>query len=455
MTWERLTGGDLAMLWPDDLGWPQDIGLLAILDGDAFFDTTDFSIGDMRERIASRLHLLPRFRQRLHRPGFGQGRPYWADDPSFDIARHVRVKDLSVPGEEMQLLEACEQLRRQRFDMSHPLWEFWFLNGLADGRVGLFIKVHHTLADGASGIAALGAFLDFAPDRSVDASIDWIPSRAPTRTELARDSLLRRWNRIRQAAQSLLDPVKLFSRVRRAVSAVRQILGEARAPQTSLNQAIGDRRRLALVRSEFDTFREAAHMTGGTINDVLLSVVAGGVRSLLTSRGEPVDDLLPRAVVPVSGGLNDESGNNTASGIMVPLPIGDPDAHLRAQTIAADTARRKKNPLSYDEAGILNSSLMTRISARLAGRQRLSNLYVANLPGPPMHLYLGPARILALFPLVPLAGNTTVGVGALSYAGQFNLTVVADHDACPDVDVFVAGLRDALDQLRTRAAERI
>jgi diacylglycerol O-acyltransferase len=455
MTWERLTGGDLAMLWPDDLGWPQDIGVLAILDGEALSDQSDFPIGYIREKIASRLQLVPRFRQRLHRPGFGQGRPYWADDPLFDIARHVRFRDLPSPGDETQLLEACEQLRRQRFDMSHPLWEFWFLNGLADGQVGLFIKVHHAVADGAAGLATLGAFLDLAPDRSVGASIDWIPGRAPTRTELVRDSLAGGSTRLRHALASLLDPVSLLSRVRRALSAIRQILAETRAPQTSLNHPIGDRRRLAVIRSELEVFKEAAHIAGGTVNDVLLNVVAGGVRSLLSGRGEPIEDLMPRAVVPMAGGLNSESGNNTASGILVPLPVGEPDVHRRMQTIAVDTAQRKKSPLSYDEAGILNSPLMTRISARLARRQRVSNIYVANLPGPPEHLYFGPARILELFPLVPLVGNTTVGVGALSYAGQFNITIVVDYDACPDVDVFVEVLRDTLNQLKITATKTL
>lgn len=452
MKWERLTGGDLAMLWPDDLGWPQDIGLLAILDGEALFK--EIRIEDLRARIASRLDLLPRFRQRLHRPGFGQGRPYWADDPSFDIARHVRAKDLPDPGDETQLLEACELLRRQRFDLSHPLWEFWFLNGLTDGRVGLFIKVHHTLVDGASGIAALGAFLDFAPDLSVSASVDWIPDRAPTPVELAKDSLRRGWSRVRHGLAKLADPVSLFNRALRTISAVRQILAETRAPRTSLNHPIGDRRRAAVVRGELETFREAAHVAGGTINDVLLNVVAGGVRTLLRSRGEPIADLLPRAVIPMAGGVSNQSGNNTASGIVVPLPVADPDIHRRMQTISADTANRKKKPLSYDQAGILNSPLMTWISARLAGKQRVSNLYVANLPGPPEHLYFGPARILELFPLVPLVGNTTIGVGALSYAGQFNLTVVTDYDACPDLDVFVAGLRHTLDQLTVEATNR-
>lgn len=456
MSWKRLSGGDLAMLWPDDLGWPQDIGVLAILDSEGLSDRTDeLLIGELQDRIASRLKLLPRFRQRLHRPGFGLGRPYWADDPSFDITRHVRAQDLPGPSDENQLLEVCERLRRRRFDMEHPLWEFWFLYGLPEGRVGLFIKLHHTVADGAAGVAALAVFLDTSPDETPPTSSDWNPEPAPTCIELIQDNLRDHWKRLHRAIRALLHPVALLRRIRMAATEVRRMLGEAKAPKTSLNRRIGNNRRLALVRSELDTFKEAAHSVGGTVNDVLLGAVVGGLKDLFTGRGEPVDDLLPRAIVPIAGGIDAESGNQTISGMLVPLPVGDPDARHRLKTIAAETTLRKQSPLSYDEAGILNSPKMQRISARLAGRQRVSNLYVANLPGPPMHLYLGSARILELFPIVPLIGNTTIGIGALSYAGQFNVTIVADHDACPDLDVFVEGLRDTLNQLTVSSSDSI
>ncbi len=445
---ERLTGADLAMLWPDDLGWPQDFGALAILDGEALSDpTADFARRDLQERIASRLHLVPRFRRCLHRPGFGLGWPYWADDPSFDIARHVRFHQLSAPGNEAQLLEACEMLRQRPFDMSHPLWEFWFLIGLSDGRVGMYMRVHHTLADGAAGMAALSAFFDPTPNPTAPVASHWTPSPAPTRVDLITDNLRRRWNRLRHGLESLRHPSEVFNSLRLAVTAIRRILREARAPRTSLNRLIGDRRRFRLVRSELGVFRQIAHSAGGTVNDVLLHVVAGGVADLLISRGEPIDELLPRAVVPMAGGLDTESGNNTVSGMIVPLPIGETDPFRRLQRIASETALRKSDPLSYDQAGILSSPTLERVSAWLAGRQRVSNLYVANLPGPPMRFFLGPAQIHELFPLVPLVGNVTIGVGAVSYAGQFNLTIVADHDACPDVGVFVNGIRRSLDEL--------
>jgi diacylglycerol O-acyltransferase / wax synthase len=162
---DRLSAQDLMMLWPEELGWSQDIGGLAILDGGSLLDADGrFLIETAREAIRRRLHLVPRFRQLLYQPGFGLGWPLWTDAPAVDIAEHVRVFPLDAPADESRLLLACEQLRHRRLDRSRPLWEMWFLPGLAHGRVGLFIKVHHAIADGVAGIAMLGAFVDLVPD---------------------------------------------------------------------------------------------------------------------------------------------------------------------------------------------------------------------------------------------------------------------------------------------------
>src|SRR6266508_6393888 len=162
---DRLRAQDLMMLWPEELGWSQDIGALAILDGRRLVDADGrFLIEPVRDEIRRRLHLVPRFRQLLYRPGLGRGWPLWVDAPSVDIAEHVRVFALDAPADESQLLLACEELRRRRLDRSRPLWEMWFLPGLPDGRVGFYMKVHHAIADGVAGIAALGAFFDLVPD---------------------------------------------------------------------------------------------------------------------------------------------------------------------------------------------------------------------------------------------------------------------------------------------------
>ena len=162
---DRLSAPDLMMLWPEELGWSQDIGALAILDGTRLLDPDgQLRIEAIRRHIEPRLALVPRFRQLLYRPRRGLGWPLWIDAPSIDLAEHVRVFPLAAPADEARLLLACEELRHRRLDRSRPLWELWFLPGLPDGRVGLFMRVHHAIADGLAGIAALGALVDLVPD---------------------------------------------------------------------------------------------------------------------------------------------------------------------------------------------------------------------------------------------------------------------------------------------------
>lgn len=230
-----------------------------------------------------------------------------------------------------------------------------------------------------------------------------------------------------------------------------ETLAAERAPRTSLNRPIGPGRTFVLVRSQLDLVRQVARAHDATINDVLLAAVAGGLRDLLQSRGERVDDVALRAYVPVS--LHREQpgqAQGNVDGMMaVPLPIGVPDPISRLQLIAAETAQRRKR---YRPAGgtLLRSGLVQRAFLRLMAHQRWANAYIANVPGPPVPLYLAGAPVLELFPVVPLLGNITLGVGALSYADQFNITTVADPNVCSDVDVFVQGVRDALGSLASR-----
>ena len=145
---DRLTAQDLMSIWPEDLGWSQDIGALAILDSSGLHDSGGrFRIEIARDEIGRRLHQVPRFRQLLYQPTFGLGWPLWVDAPAFDVAEHVRVLPLGAHIDEMLLLLACEELRSRRLNRSRPLWEMWFLPGLPGGRVGMFIKVHHSIAD--------------------------------------------------------------------------------------------------------------------------------------------------------------------------------------------------------------------------------------------------------------------------------------------------------------------
>jgi len=444
---DRVTAPDLMLIWPEEQGWPQDIGALAILDGRSLFDAHgEFRIEALREAVGGRLHLVPRFRQVLYWPKRGLGWPVWGDAQSFDIAQHVRVHPVPSPGDEQQLILACETLRRRPLHRARPLWEMWFLTGLPDDRVGFFIKMHHAIADGVAGVATLAAFIDPVPDPPETTALPWTPAPRPSTRELFRDNLHRRLGELDRTLSALARPIATAQRLLRSWPAAREVFAEGRAPRTSVNRRIGSDRRLALVRWSLDVAKKVAHAHGATVNDVLLTAVSSGYADLLRSRGEPTDGVVMRAFVPVSLHREQPGGarGNVDAGMQVPLPIGERDEVRCLELIAAATAERKKK--SRPPAGsVFRSVLLQRAFLRLMPRQRFMNAYVANVPGPPIPLYLAGAPLLEIFPIVPLTANISIGVGALSYAGQFNVTVVADRDICPDLEVFGEGVRRSLD----------
>jgi WS/DGAT/MGAT family acyltransferase len=454
---ERLTASDIFLLLWDDYGWATDIGGLAVLDGTNLLDGEGrVRIEEIRRRLEPRLNAVPRFRQLLKRPSLGLGWPLWVDAPSFDIAEHVRVHAVAAPGGEPQLLRACEELARRRLDPSRPLWELWLLPGLPERRVGVLLRLHHAFADGAAAMAAFGALLDLSGDAPTPVTQPWTPVPAPTPGELLRDNLRRRRRELGRGWSGLAHPRRTARLAREALPAWREVLAEERAPRTSLNRPVGADRSLALVRGRLDLTKQVAHAHHAKVNDVVLTAVAGGLRELLASRDEDVQGLSQRAMVTIS--LHDEqpweAEGNKPGWMMVPLPLGEPDPVRRLQLIAAETAARKHKPRVEAGSGIFRFVAIQRVWYRLFPRQRSVNLVVTNAPGPPVPLYLAGARLLEVFPMMPTMGNLTLVVGVLSYAGQLNITAVADRQGRPDVEVFAEGVRRALDDLVRSSVDR-
>ncbi|MFF9815262.1 wax ester/triacylglycerol synthase family O-acyltransferase [Streptomyces sp. NPDC014006] len=447
---ERLNPQDLMLLWPDDLGWPEDIGALAILEGTRLLDPDGgFRIETVREVIGNRLHLVPRFRQLLYMPRWGLGVPLWVDAQSFDLAEHVQVFPLAAPADETQLLLAVEQLRTRRLQRSRPLWEMWFLPGLRGGRVGMFVKVHHTIADGAAGVVLLGAFLDLDADASATPRRPWTPAPVPSSRDLFKDNLRRRVLAAKAELSKFGHPRTTLRQVRETWPATREAFVRERAPRTSLNRPIGQHRTLTVIRGRLDVAKQIAHAHDVKLNDVLLSAIAGGLRDVLRGRQEHVENLVLRAFVPVSlhQGEQGQARGNEDGMMFVPLPLGVTDPVRRLQLIAAESAERKKKIVRPPEGILARNLVLQRAMMRLLVHQRRMNVYVADVPGPPMPLYLAGAQLLEVFPVVPISANVTLAVAALTYAGQFNITVVADAEACPDADVFAESLRNSLEAL--------
>ncbi len=450
MSIERLTAEDRIMLWPDEI-WPQDIGAIAVLDGANLLDPDGrFRIEAVSEAVAGRLHLVPRFRQLLYVPPRELGGPLWVDALAFHLADHVRVLPLPAPGDEAQLLLAVEQLRRHRLDRSRPLWEMWFLTGLPEGRVGLFMRTHHCIADGIAGVATLGTFLDVTRDAIGASGPAWAPAPLPSTDDLRKDNRRGQIDELGRRFSMLAHPVNTVQSVMAAWPAMRELLAEEELPATSLDRLVGPGRNLALIRSSIDVVKQVAHAYDAKVNDVLLTVIAGGLRALLRSRGEQVEDTVSRVYVPVSlrhGQFAGARGNLIAQ-MVVPLPIGVSDPGLRLRRIAAETAQRKAR--SRPSVGKLpHRGVLGRTFLKLVNRQRV-NVTTADLPGPVFPLYLAGARLLEVFPVLPLIGRVSLGVGAISYAGQFNITAVADRDAYPDIDIFAVGVGDELHALEVK-----
>jgi WS/DGAT/MGAT family acyltransferase len=447
---ERLTASDLFLLLWDDYGWSTDIGGLAILDGASLLDHDGrVRIEAIREQLEPKLHLVPRFRQLLYRPRLGLGWPLWVDAPRFDLADHIRVHQVAAPGGQAQLLQACQELARRRMDPARPLWELWLLPGLPGLQVGAFLRLHHAVADGAAALAAFGTLLDQASDVPTPAEPPRTPAPIPTVSELLQDNMRRRGQELGRGWSGLTHPGQTLARARAAWPAWREVLAERPAPRTSLNHPVGTGRRLALIRGRLDLTKQIAHTHHCTVNDVVLAAVAGGLRQLLASRGEDVARLVQRAMVTIS--LHDEqpgqAHGNKPGWMMVPLPLGEPDPVRRLELIAAETTARKHKDRPQAGTGIFRFVAGQRAWYRHFPRQRSVNLVVTNAPGPPVPLYLARARLLELFPMMPVMGNLTLVVAALSYAGQLNLTAVADHDHCPDLEIFTHGVHTALDDL--------
>jgi WS/DGAT/MGAT family acyltransferase len=451
---ERLTASDLFLLLWDDYGWSSDIGGLAICDGTSLLGPGGrLRIEAVRARLEPRLDLVPRFRQLLYRPRLGLGWPLWVDAPRFDLADHIRVHPLAAPGGETQLLQACQELARQRLDPARPLWELWLLSGLPGRQVGAYLRLHHAIADGTAALAAFGALLDPTADAPTPATPPWTPAPIPDTSQLLADNLRRRRQELGRGWSGLTHPGKTLAQARAACPAWREVLTEHPAPRTSLNHPVGAGRRLAIIRGRLDLVKQVAHGHHATVNDVVLAAVAGGLRELLASRGEDVHDLVQRAMVTISTHHEQpgQARGNKPGWMMVPLPLGEPDPVRRLQLIAAETAARKNKARPEAGSGIFRFAAGQRAWYRHFPRQRSVNLVVTNVAGPPVPLYLAGARLLELFPMMPVMGNLTLVVAVLSYAGQLNLAAAADHDHCPDLEIFTQGVRSALDDLARSA----
>ena len=447
---DRLTSLDASYLRVEDHGLPMHVAALAVVEGAPLRDATGgLQVERIRERLESRTRLAPRLRQVLRPAPFAAGRPAWVDDPAFDIRHHVRVRELGDGADEATMLGVCADLNGQPLDRALPLWELWLLTGRADGNVALLIRLHHVVADGMAALDILGALFDQPSGGPMPTAAGPGPRPAPTVREMYADHLRRHCAAVRRATCQLRRPRELARRLVAGLGQLRRLAGEGRVASSSLNQPVGTRRRLMLVRADLAGTRAAAHAHGAKVNDVVLAAVAGGARRLLESRGELGPDLVLKISVAASlRGTGDGAASGNQVGIrLVPVPVGESDAVLRLRHIAAVTGPQKSTP-PYQQGGPLAQRWMVRTMFR----QRMVNLLLSNLPGPPRPVAFAGATVLEMFQVGLVQGNIALTVGVLSYAGQLNFDIVADADAIPDLQVFTQGLSATLEELQATSA---
>ena len=451
---ERLSPVDAANMRVEIHGGPMHVAAVGVADGTALLDAAGrLRLEEVRADLERRLHLAPRLRQVLVRPRRGLGPPVWADDPRFDISRHVRARTVPPPGDEAALLAVCLELNQPPLDRSRPLWELWLLPGLADGNAGVLFRLHHAVADGVAAMAMMGALFGAGPGAAPPPGPPWRPAAAPSAGRLFTDTWRRRADAAAAAGGRLGHPAAIVHSAGAGARQLRLIVGEGPAPRVSWNRPAGTRRRLLLARADLASAKAVAHAHGGTVNDVVLAAVAGGARRLLASRSELRSGMVLKA--GVAAAARDPAdlapAGNRAAVMLAPLPVSEPDPARRLAQIARLTRARKRYP-PYQPSG----RFAQRAMVWAMPRQHLVNLGTSNLPGPPGPLYLAGARVLELFQVGVVQGNLTVAVGVLSYAGQLNVTILGDADAVPDLTTFADGAAEALTQLGAQAkAERM
>jgi diacylglycerol O-acyltransferase len=443
---DRLTALDAGNLRIERHGMPMHVAALAIVDGASLSDASGRLAEDaIREHVERRTRLAPRLRQMLRRTPFAAGAPVWIDDPAFDISRHVRFHDLGYPAHEASMLRACSELNEAPLDQSRPLWEMWVLTGRDDGTVALLIRLHHAVADGIAALDLLGALFDrTAGGPSFLPSPNERPGRPARVRELYADQLVRIGVAMSRAGCRMCRPGEVARHLASRLGQLRRLIRDGAAPRVSLNEPVGTGRRLMLVRADLAAARTTAHANDATVNDVVLAAMAGGARRLLESRGELVADLVLRVSVAASlRGTGDEVTSGNRVGIrLAPLPVSEPDPVRRLRSIAAATAR-ERGEAPFQPGG----RLLQRWMVRTMFRQRLVNLLMSNLPGPPLPLYFDGAQVLEMYQVGLVQGNIPLSVGVVSYAGQLNFDIVADPGAVPDVAIFTDGLSAALEEL--------
>ena len=458
---DRLTSIDASFLANETSTSHMHIGGVTIFEG------PPPSYDDLLAHIDSRLHLVPRYRQKLATPPVETGRPFWVDDPQFNLGYHLRHSALPAPGDEDQLRRMAARVFSQQLDRTKPLWELWLVEGLKKKRFALITKTHHALVDGISGVDIATVLFDVKPvPEATSAPREWIPSPEPSPASLAargvEGAVKAPFGIARRVGRVASSPSATLGSVQQAAEGIGEVAWEFAnpAPEVPLNAPIGPHRRYVWVRGDLAELKRIKTALGGTVNDVVLTTVAGALRRWLRARGTRTEGLELRALVPVSIRAEDARGQlgNQIAAVRGPLPVyvEDPVARLRTVREAMDGVKASKKALGAEMITKLNDfappTLLAQAS-RINFSTRLFNLIVTNVPGPQIPLYVLGRELLDIFPVAFLPENHALAIAIMSYNGKIDFGLLGDYDAMEDVTFVAEGIEAEIKQLLEAAKE--
>ncbi|MEA2171955.1 MAG: diacylglycerol O-acyltransferase / wax synthase, partial [Solirubrobacteraceae bacterium] len=385
--------------------------------------------------VGARLHLVPRYRQKVAAAPLETGLPLWVDDPTFNLPYHVRHTALPAPGDQGALLRLAARIFSQRLDRAKPLWELWLVEGLDDGGFALISKTHHALVDGVSGADLATVLFDLQPDGNPGIEPEaepWHPRPEPSRAQLVAQGVEGAARRAASVAAGTLTeagPRELVARARDVASGVGQIARAALSPPspTPFNVKPGPHRRFAVVRAELDEFKRIKNALGGTVNDGVLTVVAGGLAHFLRERGLQTEGMALRACVPVSVRTDATKAalGNEITIMLAPLPVDVDDPFERLKAVRAVMDDLKESGQAVGAAALADVQefappTVLAQASRLQFSSRMYNLLVTNVPGPQVGVYVLGRRMRAIFPVPFLAGDRSLAIAIMSYDGSMD-----------------------------------
>jgi WS/DGAT/MGAT family acyltransferase len=425
---------------------------------------------ELVDHVVNRLHLVPRYRQRLAYVPFDQGRPVWTDDPHFNPRYHIRHTALPRPADDEALKRLAGRLFSQRLDRSKPLWEIWLVQNMSGERFALIAKTHHALVDGVSGVDITTVLFDSArePAPIPGPGTPWVAKPLPGRAKLLGEALVERatipGEMVRGARRLVRAPRRAVSQIKDGLVSVgaTTLAGiNAPAPSTPFNVDIGPHRRYTFLDANLAEFKAIKDSLGGTLNDVVLASVTLALGRYLRDRRFDTDGLVLKAMVPVSVRAKSEHGalGNKVAAMWAPLPVGVENPAECLQRISRSMEDLKNSGQAVGAqvltnlAGFAPPTIMSQ-AARLQARQPFFNLVVTNVPGPQFPLYLLGRRLQVLFPVVPLAQRQALGIAVMSYDGHLGFGLLGDFDSLPELENMRRDLEWAIDSLAGAAGVR-